>query len=323
MLKATPGRSTARTKTPKSRSSRLGTRLPSRVRGLPTCRTLLEKRLGRSVHVVNFGRDGYGILQMFDLAVAKVREWKPDLFVIAFISDDLTRDRFWRTKTILDGSERIMVSLRPEPEPDWTTGADLYVMNSKATQEWCHSLHKSQAEGDPVVAELEETVRQGSRVSRRLANVFSVTQSYVFDHLWHGDPFHTSMERILPARNPRHRMGRFHEDERTVRNVKALNDTGIPYMLVHLANYNELKAGKEYRGRRSRLKRRMALINSLEELTGTIVHQTTDHVDLARKETEIPGERSAQGYPSESKGRKVLREHDCQRPRSGAVTSTG
>ena len=242
--------------------------------------TLLEERLGRSVHVVNFGRDGYGLLQMFDLAAAKVREWKPDLFVVAFISDDLTRDRFWRTKTTLDGSDRIMVSLKPEPEPDWTTGADLYVMNSKATREWCRSLHESQAEDDRVVSELEETVRQGRRVSRRLASVFSVTQSYAFDHIWHGDPFHTSMERILPARNPRHRLDRFHEDERTVLNVKALKDTNVPYMLVHLANYNELKAGKEYRGRRSRLKRRMALIESLEELTSKTVNRTTDHVDL-------------------------------------------
>lgn len=243
---------------------------------------LLEQRLGRSVHVVNFGRDGYGLLQMFDLAAAKVREWKPDLFIVAFITDDLTRDRFWRTKSVLDGAERIMVSLQPNPEPNWTTGADLYVMNSKATREWCHSLHESQAENDPVVSELENTVRQGRSVSKRLSSVFSVTQSFVFDQVWHRDPFHTSTKRILPARNPRHRLERFVEDERTVRNIKALDETGVPYMLVHLADYNELKAGREYGGRKSTLNSRMQLLNSLEEMTGRSIYKTLDHADVGQ-----------------------------------------
>lgn len=241
--------------------------------------SILEKELGKSVHVMNFGRDGYSVLQMFDLAAAKVREWKPDLFVVALISDDLTRDRFWRTKTRLDGAERIMVSLRPDPEPDWTSGADLYVMNSKATREWCHALVASQAEGDPVVAELEGIVRRGREVSQKLSSVMSLTQSFVFDHLWHGDSFYTSMERILTARNPRHRMRRFHEDERTVQNIETLSQTGIPYMLVHLADYRELRAGKEYGGRRP-TSRRMELLASLEELTGRNVYRTMDHVEV-------------------------------------------
>ena len=238
---------------------------------------ILEERLGRSVHVVNFGRDAYGILQMFDLAAAKVPEWKPDLVVVAFITDDLTRDRFWRTKTVLDGYERIMVSLQPDPKPDWTNGADLYVMHSGATKEWCHSLHESQATEDPIVSQLEATVREGRRVSRKLANVFSMTQSFVFDHLWHGDAFHTSTTRVLPARNPRHKLDGFDLDERTVMNVEALAATRVPLLIVHLATYHELKAGKEYRGRKSRLKRRMQLVHSLEGLTGQSVHGTLDH----------------------------------------------
>jgi len=64
---------------------------------------ILEERLKKSVHVVNFARDGYGILQMFDLAAVKVPEWRPDIVIIAFITDDFTRDRFWRMITVLDG----------------------------------------------------------------------------------------------------------------------------------------------------------------------------------------------------------------------------
>jgi hypothetical protein len=243
---------------------------------------MLTAELGRSAHVVNFGRDAYGILQMFDLAAAKVREWQPDLVVFAFITDDLTRDRFWRTKTVLDGHERIMVSLQPDPHPDWTNGADLYVMNSKATREWCNSLEESQATGDPVVSELEETVRKGREVSRKLASVFSLSQSFVFDQIWHGDAFHTSVTQILPARNPRHRLDHFGEDERTVRNIQALKAKGVPFMIVHLATYRDLKAGREYRGRRFRSSRRKRLLDSLQKLTGKPVYGTLDHAEAPK-----------------------------------------
>lgn len=241
---------------------------------------ILEEELQRSVHVVNFGRDAYGILQMFDLAAAKVPEWKPDLVVVAFITDGLTRDRFWRTKTVLDGYERIMVSLQPDPNPDWTTGADLYVMHSEATQDWCHSLHESQVIGDPIVTQLEATVRKGRQVSRKLANVLSLTQAFVFDHVWQGDAFHTSSTRILPARNPRHKLESFDSDDRTVGNIKTLAATGVPVMVVHLATYPDLKAGKEYRGRKSRLERRMRLVGSIEALTGRPVYETLDHAEV-------------------------------------------
>jgi len=58
---------------------------------------VLEARLNKKVYVVDFGRGAYGILQMFDLAAAKIAEWKPDVAVFAFITDDLDRARFWRT----------------------------------------------------------------------------------------------------------------------------------------------------------------------------------------------------------------------------------
>jgi hypothetical protein len=71
----------------------------------------LSEQSGRNVHVMNFSRDGYGILQMFDLAVSKIDKWKPDIAVFAFITSDLKRARFWRGKAILDGRDRIMTSI--------------------------------------------------------------------------------------------------------------------------------------------------------------------------------------------------------------------
>ena len=77
----------------------------------------LTERLHRKVNVVNFGRDGYSLLQMFDLAAAKVPEWKPDLAIIAFITDDLARARFWRTAIEIDGQERVLTTIDPTPHP--------------------------------------------------------------------------------------------------------------------------------------------------------------------------------------------------------------
>src|SRR5262249_32769219 len=98
---------------------------------------ILERQLGHAVHVVNFGRDGYSLLQMFDLAAVKADHWKPDLAVIAFITDDLRRARFWRTKTIIEGRERIMSTVTPSPHPDEHAASDLYFMHSQASHEWC------------------------------------------------------------------------------------------------------------------------------------------------------------------------------------------
>ena len=56
----------------------------------------LEELLGVNVEVVNFSRDGYGILQMFDLAADVIDVWEPDLTVFAFITNDLARVRTWR-----------------------------------------------------------------------------------------------------------------------------------------------------------------------------------------------------------------------------------
>src|SRR3990172_825440 len=100
----------------------------------------LAKRLGRRVHVVNFGRDGYGILQMFDLAAAKIPEWKPDLAIVAFITNDLQRVRVWRTITKVQGRWRHLVSPDPTPNPDPLKSYDTALYHPEATAEWCRSM---------------------------------------------------------------------------------------------------------------------------------------------------------------------------------------
>ena len=81
----------------------------------------LDASLPSDVVVMNFARGGYGVLQMFDLAAAKAEELRPDMVIIAFISGDLERNRFWRSVRRIGGRTRWLVAAEPleAPEPLW------------------------------------------------------------------------------------------------------------------------------------------------------------------------------------------------------------
>ncbi len=266
---------------------------------------VLEKQLGKSVHVVNFGRDAYGLLQMFDLAAAKVPEWKPDLSVIAFITDDLGRDRLWRTKTILNGHERIMTAVTPNPTPDLHEASDLYLMNSRATAEWCHRLLASQKKDNPIVREFEEVAHEAQQRSSLQADPLSLSHSFVLDLLARGQPFYSTLNAARPAQWPHHEMRDFAEDHRMVANIESLAATGIPSVLVNLAFYPELKKETEYT-RIVDLEQDMALLESLRRLTDQPVYETLDHVKWPVEDLESlsrdfpkdhhPSRRGAQFY---------------------------
>lgn len=247
----------------------------------------LEVKLNRSVHVVNFARDGYGVLQMFDLAAVKVAEWKPDLVIIAFISDDLTRDRFWRSVINLDGRQRIMVTRTPDPKPNWENGAEAFLLGPKATDQWCRQLLRSGATDDPIVAELEAAVLEGRQRISLLADPFSITSSFIFDQILHGSPYHSTFNKPGPSQMPRHTLTRFDLDQRLVEKVQALEELDVDYMITHLAGYSELKDQMEYRNPDAHSE----LIQSLAELTGKTIYSTLANIDIlhttSRKYTQI------------------------------------
>jgi len=241
---------------------------------------ILQEELSRPVHVVNFGRDGYGVLQMFDLAVSKIKEWQPDLAIIAFITNDLTRDRFWRTKTLLDGRERILISTKPNPNPDWHTATDAFLLEPRATREWCQRLLTSEKTADPIVQDLEKTLVEGRRRSSQLADPLSLSQSFVLDRILYGDPYYTTYAAWASSQMPRHTMWDFEEDQRLVANIRALAEMKIPYVLVHLATSKELEQGQEYTASAKELDRYQALVASLAHLSQRTVHGSMEHARL-------------------------------------------
>jgi lysophospholipase L1-like esterase len=232
----------------------------------------LTERLGRKVHVVNFGRDGYGVLQMFDLAAAKMVEWKPDLAIFTFITNDLQRIRFWRTITKVDGLWRYLVSPDPTPNPDPRTTYDTGIYHPEATPEWCRSM-KETGGRDRIIDEVLTTYQRGVAVGeQKVPDILTMRHSFLSARLRYGDPFKNSPKFFFPVL----RIKNYADDRRFLRSLKTIEETGIPYVLFHLAFYPEIKLGREFTTNYTEA----ALADSLRQLTGHEIHETTRYVHM-------------------------------------------
>jgi hypothetical protein len=234
----------------------------------------LQERLGREVEVVNFSRDGYGVLQMFDMAADLVPEWKPDLAIIAFITNDLQRVRTWRIPLYVDGVvDRVVTSFEPDLEPDLTTSYDTFIVHHEATRDWCEAARQS-GETDSVIEQIIEKYRRANRVGGlKPADLFTFSHSYLLNRVRRGDPFHG-----VPGwfSFPVVMYDDYREDARFMRAVASVRESGVPTILYHMAFYPEVKAGEEY----IVTEREGNLLKSLYDITDFPVVETLDHVDL-------------------------------------------
>jgi hypothetical protein len=234
----------------------------------------LTDRLGRKVHVVNFGRDGYGILQMFDLAATKIVEWKPDLAIIAFITNDLQRIRFWRSVTRVDGLWRYLVSPQPTPNPDPLISYDTGLYHPEATPDWCLRMKES-GERDRVTEEILTAYQRGVLPGeRRVPDILTLRHTFLGARLWYGDPFKKAIPQGFAV--PLVESKSYAEDQRFLRSLKAIEEPGIPYVLFHLAFYPEIKAAREFIMNYTEA----ALANSLRQLTSRDIHETTKYIRM-------------------------------------------
>jgi lysophospholipase L1-like esterase len=242
----------------------------------PTWPDLLQDKLGASlskkVNVVNFGRDAYGVLQMFDLASVKVEQFKPDLVVVAFITDDLSRARIWNTVKYINGEKRAFTLMEPSEKVDPRTSPELAMLNPLVTKEWCESMLASPKEDDPLLEKLNDQFRRLKK-EKDPVDFTSLSTSFLFNKIVHGNPFHnlTKLSRI-----PLHTLHSFDMDSRFVENVASLNRSNIPYYLVHLPRYEELKAKRYILNDKQE-----ALLQSLQELTGQEVISLMEYYDTS------------------------------------------
>jgi hypothetical protein len=257
----------------------------------------LEARLGRRVRIVNFGRDGYGVLQMFDLAAAKIPEWKPDVAVIAFITDDLARARFWRAVVGRGDAMRVLTTTEATPTPDPIRSADTYLLLPSATSEWCVRMRGVQRR-DGVLRSLirkhRQVVANNGGEALLIADAFTLRHSYIYHKLADGNVFAFLWRRLPPATNPRLPTGSFANDGRLQAAIERINHLGIPYMLFHLATAEEIGAGREYV-----LDRQQAsLLESLRTVTGRPIVRLTDYVRLPVAKPQRIGSAENDSHPS-------------------------
>jgi hypothetical protein len=241
---------------------------------------VLEARLNKKVHVVNFGRDAYGILQMFDLAAAKIAEWKPDLVVFAFITDDLDRARFWRAVVGRGDDMRVLSVLEPERNPDPEASADAFLLMPSATYDWCKRMERTKST-DAILERLilkHRFLRPGKDPTRATAtaDVLTLRHSFLYNRVVSGDTFAFVWEGIPTRINPRVPYQSYAEDQEFMRSLARVKAAGVPWVLFHLAIYPEIEAKTEYILR----PHQPALLHSLEAVTGKKVLRTTDYVRM-------------------------------------------
>ncbi len=217
----------------------------------------LRSQTSRKVAVLNYAREGYGILQMIDQASLLVDE-RPDAILIAFISPDIVRARFWRieqpTPRGVDVFTRMTPALQFDKPQTLVTTA---LVDPRATREWAAKLMLTKDRKDAVLRSiLESYARAKHDYNIARFNVFSLRESYLWARLAHPGA------RGVGPTNPLVGYSNFAEDHRLVAAVTRLRQSAIPVYLIYLPYYPELLRGKYLL-----TDQLMQLLGSLQEIT--------------------------------------------------------
>jgi len=209
---------------------------------------LLEERLNvnnSSIEVRNYARDGTGVLQMFDSAVAAARAQRPDLVIIAFIAHDLIRARVWReAQRNSDGTIDMFTSIDPDLGHADGSYARSGFVDTRASRQWCESARRSADANDPVLARIratyskmltEDALRFGKHV-----DFTTLRHSYLLSKLVHKDPFYQALPKMMPSFIG---INSFADDPAFMRDVETLKRLDIPLLFVWLPQIDEMKTG--------------------------------------------------------------------------------
>jgi len=248
----------------------------------------LETATGKRVHVVNFGRDSFGLLQMLDLAAREVPRWKPDYVIIAFITNDLIRPRYWRVVREVRGHWRMIMAMEPnehiDPGPDTSTN-EVALVSPAVTREWCQAMAARTAAGDRTAARTDPTVidliKQYNSIRaenpRQIIDPghydpWTLRTSYFYNRIALGDTFRGTGVRARRVGYASIDLTSFVDDSKFVGAVRRVLDTGAKPILVHFPVRPEVERRKQYLWHESGSTDETqgpSLVKSLEHLLGT------------------------------------------------------
>jgi hypothetical protein len=264
----------------------------------------LERELGKTVRVMNMGRDGYGMPQMIALANGKLKDLRPSVIVFAFNGPALERARYWRTTVGTGDDVRLYSSIEDSSNPDPGNAADTSIVMASATRQWCEEqIKKSPDEqrGDPILQKIlikhrEIAIKNGTPQ----ANLFDLKASYAYDMIRYRNGFYSQWRTPLPSTNPLVTYEDYRDDPIFMAHIGGVIKSGIPYIFAHLALGKTLSEGREFDlSARSR-----NLMESLRRITGAEIYRTSEFVSLSREDALRLCYSTADCHPSEY-GHKV------------------
>jgi hypothetical protein len=244
----------------------------------------LERALGKTVRVLNLGRDGYGMPQMMALANAKANEIKPALIIFAFHGTALNRGRSWRTVAGTGDDMRLYTSTDSSSQPNPDDAAETIILFPSASYSWCEdhlSKPPEEQRSDPVLQKLlSKHLMIAAKNRPPVADLFDWKTSYVYGMIRYRSPFRAQWGKLLPAANPVLGYDNYRDDPRFMADLQGVMTFGAPVLFVHLALGQSISEGREFD-----LDRRGGkLLDELQDIIGAKVHKTTDLIHPSRED---------------------------------------
>jgi hypothetical protein len=213
---------------------------------------------------------------MLDIAAGEIPETRPDLLILAYITDDLTRARIWRRAETVNGRLRLFTTVSGDDQFDLSKSVDTIGLLPTATKEWCETSPAPGRGTDPVVDEAEERHAAAVEHAGARMSLFTLQRSLLIDRIAYGNPFRAFLTGgSRPTVLPRHSMRRLEDDQRTAENMRVIRASGIPIAIVHLSTRAELRRGLEFVF--ADPEQEKSLIQSLEQGLGVPTITTRDN----------------------------------------------
>lgn len=252
----------------------------------------LSRHLGKSVHILNYSRDSIGVLNMVDMARARLPIDRPDLIVFGFNTLSLIFQRNWRfVQESAPGTYRMYQTLQPSEEvASKSTILTTQVISTKITQDWCDRMQAIRQQGgdraelrsDPTVVELVRiynNVRRDQETPEIAVNFLTLRRSFILNFLLRRDPYYRVQIYAAKTIWGPIAIKSYREDPETVEAIGVLRNAGIPLRLLHVPSLADLeKPGTIVRGVSGvPAEQEAALIDSLEQLLGTKYEPLTNY----------------------------------------------